>query len=166
MLHNVQPQPVTQADPTIVLDQNFASNSVEEMRKLGAKNAVPPLAPSTHLKNITTGLIFPWTAALAEQRDILVNCDENGNTDPAVWKKTMMSEQDLPDQTNLMQQAYASLHKPQVQMPESFMQAPPPQMNAPVQMPHGAQTLDKYLDSVGVTPESAQTLEQLSQMMD
>lgn len=166
MLHNVQPQPVMQADPTIVLDQNFADNAVEEMRKLGAKNVTPPLAPSTHLKNIKTGIIFPWTAALAEQRDILVNCDENGNTDPAVWQKTMMSEQDLPDQTDLMQQAYANLHKPQVQMPENFMQAPPVQMNAPEQMPHGAQTLDKYLDSVNVTPESTQTLEQLSQIME
>lgn len=166
MLNNVQPQPVTQADPTIILDQNFADNAVEEMRKLGAKNAVPPLAPSTHLKNIHTGIIFPWSAALAEQRDILVNCDENGNTDPAVWQKTMLSEQDLPDQANLMQQAYANLRKPTVQMPENFMQASPPQMNATVQMPHGAQPLDRYLDSVNVTPESAQTLEQLSQMME
>lgn len=166
MLHNAQPQPVTQADPAIVLDQNFASNAIEEMRKLGAKNVAPPLAPSTHLKNIKTGVIFPWTAALAEQRDILVNCDENGNTDPVVWQKTVMAEQDLPDQADLMQRAYANLHKPQVQMPESFMQAPPPQMNAPVEMPHGAQTLDKYLDGVGVTAESAQSLEQLSQMME
>lgn len=168
MLRNVQPQPVTQADPTIVLDQNFAINAVEEMRKLGAKNVAPPLAPSTHLKNIKTGLIFPWTAALAEQRDILVNCDENGNTDPAVWRQTMLTEQDLPDQTDLMQQAYANLCKPEVRLPQcdGFMQAPPAQINATGQMPHGAQTLDKYLDSVNVTPESAQTLEQLSQIME
>lgn len=168
MLNNVQPQPVTQADPTIVLDQNFASNAMEEMRKLGAKNVTPPLAPSTHLKNIKTGIIFPWTAALAEQRDILVNCDANGNTDPAVWKQTVRSEQELPDQSDLMQQAYANLHKPQVQIPqtESFMQAPPPQMNAPVQMPHGAQSLDKYLDSANIAQESVQALEQLNQIME
>lgn len=163
MRYNVQPQPVTQADPTIVLDQNFANNAMEEMRKLGAKNAVPPLAPSTHLKNTKTGLIFPWSAALAEQRDILVNCDEYGNTDPAVWKQTMLSDQELPDQSSLMQQAYASLHKTRQ---ENFMQSPPPQMNVPTQMPHGAQTLDKYLDSVNITQESAQALEQLSQIME
>lgn len=163
MQYNVQPQPVTQADPTIVLDQNFANNAMEEMRKLGAKNAAPPLAPSTHLKNIKTGIIFPWTAALAEQRDILVNCDVNGNTDPAAWQKTVRNEQDVPDQNVLMQQAYANLHKPK---PESFMQAPPVQMNEPAQMPYGAQTLDKYLDSVNIAKESAQTLEQLSQMME
>lgn len=162
MLHNVQPQPVTQADPTIVLDQSFADNATAEMRKLGAVNAAPPLAPSTHLKNIKTGIIFPWSAALAEQRDILVNCDASGNTDPAVWKQSMLSEQNLPDQSELMQQAYANLSKPQ--QPQGFMQAPPPQLNAPAEMPHGAQTLDKYLDDI--TQESAQTLVQLSQMME
>lgn len=162
MQHNTQPQPVTPADPVIVLDQNFAQHAMEEMRNLGAKNAEPPLAPSSHLKNVKTGVIFPWSAALAEQRDILVNCDENGNTDPAVWKKTLLQEQDLPDQSNLMEKAYASLHKPQ-----NFMQASPPQMNAPAQMPHGAQTLDKYLDGVDESKQkTTQTLEQLSQMMD
>lgn len=160
MSYNVQPQPVSQADPTIVLDQNFASNAMEEMRKLGAKNVSPPLAPSTHLKNVKTGVIFPWTAALAEQRDVLVNCDENGNTDPAVWKRTMLVEQDLPDQVDLMQQAYASLHSPQ-----GFMQVTPPVVNEQVQMPHGAQTLEKYTENPTVADESVQTLEQLSQMM-
>lgn len=168
MLHNVQPQPVTQADPVIVLDQNFATNAMEEMRKLGAKNVAPPLAPSTHLKNVQTGVIFPWTAALAEQRDVLVNCDADGNTDPAAWRRTMLAEQELPDQANLMQQAYANLRRPQEQIPkvEGFMQATPPQVNAPAQMPHNAQTLDKYLDSINVSPDSVQALEQLSQIME
>lgn len=162
MMLNAPPQPVAQADPSIVLDQNFAVNAQAEMRALGAKNIEPPLAPSTHLKNIQTGVIFPWTAALAEQRDILVNCDAMGNTDPAAWQQTVRAEQDLPDQTTLMQQAYARLQ----QKPQPFMQATPPRLNEPAPMPYGAKTLDKFLDEFNIAPESTQTLEQLSQLMD
>lgn len=166
MEFNVNPQPVAQADPTIVLDQNFANNAMAEMKRLGAKNVDPPLAPSTHLKNINTGVIFPWTAALAEHRDVLVNCDAEGNTDPAAWQRTVRKEQDMPDQAELMQQAYASLQKPQ-----GFMQSAPKQVNEPAPMPYGAQTLDKFLDNnmsatpPEVTPKSVETLEQISQMM-
>lgn len=162
MVLNVPPQPVAQADPSIVLDQNFAANAQAEMRALGAKNIEPPLAPSTHLKNIHTGVIFPWTAALAEQRDVLVNCDATGNTDPAVWQQTVRAEQDLPDQAELMQQAYAQIQR----KPQGFMQATPPQLNAPTSMPHGAQTLDKFLDGINISAESQQSLERLNQMMD
>lgn len=96
-----QPQPVRQENPEVILDEDFANNRVAKMRKMGATNAAPPLAPSTHLKNKVTGIIFPWTAALAEQRDILVNCDEFGNTDPAAWKNTMLTDEQVAEQSDL-----------------------------------------------------------------
>ncbi len=55
------------------------------LQSMGVKNAVPPLPWSPCLKNQKTGVILPWSAMLAEQRDILVNCDEQGRTDPALW---------------------------------------------------------------------------------
>jgi len=59
------------------------------MKSMGAKNVDPPLVHSSHVKNIKTGLILPWNEMLAEQRDIMVNCDANGNTDPAAWLPTV-----------------------------------------------------------------------------
>lgn len=96
-----QPQTVRQENPEVVLDEDFANNRVAKMRELGAKNAAPPLAPSTHLKNRVTGIIFPWTPALAEQRDILVNCDEFGNTDPSAWRGTMLTDDQVAAQSDL-----------------------------------------------------------------
>ena len=59
------------------------------MKSLGAKNVDPPLIRSSHVKNTKTGLVLPWNEMLAEQRDIMVNCDANGNTDPAAWLPTV-----------------------------------------------------------------------------
>lgn len=155
-----QAQPVMQADPTIVLDQHFSENAMDEMRKLGAMNAAPPLAPSTHLKNRITGVILPWTPGLAEMRDILVNCDEYGNTDPAAWKKTARREEDIPDRDELTQMAYAQLRQPE--MP--FLQREPPKLNEPVEFPAGAQTYDKFLD--GQEDANSKALNDLSQAME
>lgn len=185
MMQHMQPTPVNPANPDVILDQHFAANAMAEMSKLGAVNAAPPLAPSTHLINKNTGVIFPWSPALAEQRDVLLNCDENGNTDPAVWRRNLIPERNMMGQEELMQQAYASLRAG-----GTFMQAAPPRPNTaePVQMPHGAQTLDSYLDSVsevppvpaydnmpeppaydsaeGMSAQSADSLAQLSQAME
>lgn len=161
-----QPQPVTPVNPSIILDQNFAANSTAMMAAMGARNAAPPLSPSTHLINKTTGIIFPWTPALAMQHDVLENCDEFGNTDPAAWQKTVRDEQDVPTQEDLTEKAYASLTRATVQMPENYMQAVPPKLNEPVNT-GGAQTLDKFLDTVSdeVTPESEQAIKQMSDLM-
>lgn len=152
----IQPQPVRQENPEIILDENFANNRVAKMRELGAKNAAPPLAPSTHLINKQTGVIFPWSPALAEMRDVLVNCDENGNTDPAAWKKNVLSEQQIAEQSDLMTQAYGAIIRP-----AAFMQKPPAQVNASEQTLASEPPAEET-----VAPESAQTLEQLSQMID
>lgn len=106
-----QPRTVYQENPEIILDEDFANDRVAKMRELGAVNAAPPLAPSTHLKNKFTGVIFPWSAALAEQRDILVNCDESGNTDPEAWQPHLLSDNQIAeaDQSDLMTQAYSKI---------------------------------------------------------
>lgn len=59
------------------------------MKSMGAKNVDPPLVRSSHVKNVKTGLVLPWNEMLAEQRDILVNCDAYGNTDPSAWLPTV-----------------------------------------------------------------------------
>lgn len=59
------------------------------MKSMGAKNVDPPLVRSSHVKNVKTGLVLPWNEMLAEQRDIMVNCDANGNTDPSAWLPTV-----------------------------------------------------------------------------
>lgn len=50
------------------------------------------LARSSHLKNKRTGLVLPWNEMLAEQTDIMVNCDASGNTDPEAWEPTVNPE--------------------------------------------------------------------------
>lgn len=138
----MQPTPVAPLSSGIVLDQDFAANRVEYMRAMGAINIDPPLARSSHLKNIKTGLVLPWSPGLAEQRDIMVNCDANGNTDTAAWAGTVNpvgyteSEQDA-----LMQQAMTAItgyRKHEVPMPSQ-------EMNAPVVFPHSAKPLDEYM---------------------
>lgn len=59
--------------------------SIADLRAMGAKNTDPPLAPSPCLKVIKTGVIVPWVESMAERPDLCVNCDENGNEDPAAW---------------------------------------------------------------------------------
>jgi hypothetical protein len=46
----------------------------------------PPLPLSPCLKSIKTGVIFDWSEGLAAMPDMCVNCDENGNEDPAAWQ--------------------------------------------------------------------------------
>ena len=82
----------------------FNLNSEERagfLEHLGVKNATPPLAHSPCLKNKKTGIILPWNPMLAEQRDILECCDEQGNTDPAAWQ-AKVQEDSSEDERELM----------------------------------------------------------------
>ena len=82
----------------------FNLNSEERagfLEHLGVKNATPPLAHSPCLKNKKTGIILPWNPMLAEQRDILECCDEQGNTDPAAWQDKVQ-EGSSEDERELM----------------------------------------------------------------
>lgn len=138
----MQPTTVSPIPAEQVLDQNFALNRVEAMRAMGAKNVDPPLARSAYLKNIKTGLVLPWSQGLAEQRDIMVNCDVNGNTDPTAWVSSVnpvgytSAEQDA-----LMQQAMTAIAgRRQYEIP-----MPTQEMNQPVVFPHGARPMDEYM---------------------
>ena len=82
----------------------FNLNSEERagfLEHLGVKNATPPLAHSPCLKNKKTGIILPWNPMLAEQRDILECCDEQGNTYPAAWQDKVQ-EDSSEDERELM----------------------------------------------------------------
>lgn len=138
----MQPTTVSPIPTEQVLDQNFALNRVEAMRAMGAKNVDPPLARSPYLKNINTGLVLPWSQGLAEQRDIMVNCDASGNTDPAAWASSVNPVGYSPEEQDaLMQQAMTAIagrRQHEVLMPKQ-------EMNAPVVFPHGARPMDEYM---------------------
>lgn len=139
----MQPTPVKPVAPSIVLDQDFAANAVAHMKALGAKNVDPPLSRSAYLKNIKTGLVLPWSAGLAEQRDIMVNCDANGNTDPSAWAHTVNPVMYTADERNALHEAALNAVKgyQQYETPP----ATPMEWNPPVEMPHGARHLDEFM---------------------
>lgn len=139
----MQPTPVRPAAASIVLDQDFAANAVEHMRAMGAQNVEPPLPRSAFLKNIKTGLILPWSEGLAEQRDLMVNCDAYGNTDPSAWANTVISAENSREQQ--LDMHAAALRAVEGYTPYEVPQATQPEMNAPVVMPHGARHLDEYM---------------------
>lgn len=137
----MQPTTVAPISGGIVLDQNFAANRIESMRAMGAKNVDPPLARSAYLKNTKTGLVLPWSQGLAEQRDIMVNCDINGNTAPEAWMGSVNPvEYDAAEQAALMQQAMTAIsgrNQHEIPMPSA-------EMNQPVVFPGNARPLEEY----------------------
>lgn len=139
----MQPTPVKPAPASIVLDQNFAAHAVEYMRAMGATNTEPPLPRSQFLKNIKTGLVLPWSAGLAEQRDIMVNCDAHGNTDPSAWASTVISSENSEIEQEALHDA--AMQAVRGYTPHVVPQAEMPPPNAPVEMPHGAQHLDEFM---------------------
>lgn len=72
------------------LDGNITYQEPDErtayLASLGVANVAPPLPPSPCVKHIITGEIHQWSEAFAARPDILQNCDEQGNTDPAAWQ--------------------------------------------------------------------------------
>lgn len=86
----------------------FNKTSAEErnayMRSLGAKNIIPPLPRSSHVRNRKTGKIYPWNDLLAEQQELMECCDATGNTDPDAWMPTVISE-DVEQDSAAIQQA-------------------------------------------------------------
>lgn len=137
----MQPTTVAPISGGVVLDQNFAENRIESMRAMGATNVDPPLARSSFLKNTRTGLVLPWSQGLAEQRDIMVNCDVNGNTDPAAWASSVNPVDYDPDEQNaLMQQAMTAIsgrNQYEIPMPSAVM-------NQPVVFPNNAKSLEEH----------------------
>lgn len=137
----MQPTTVAPISGGVVLDQNFAENRIASMRAMGATNVDPPLARSAFLKNTKTGLVLPWSQGLAEQRDIMVNCDVNGNTDPVAWMNSVNPvEYNQAEQDALMQRAMTAIsgrNAYEVPMPST-------EMNQPVVFPNGAKPLEEH----------------------
>lgn len=139
----IQPTPVAPVAQSIPLDENFAANRVEAMRAMGATNVDPPLARSAYLKNIKTGVILPWTLGLAQMRDLMVNCDVNGNTDPAAWAHTVVQG----DYSTEEQQALLDEVKKQLVVQAATHAVPVPQP-APndTSLPFGAERMDQFFE--------------------
>lgn len=78
-------KPLAGYDPRTIMDTPNEEARIALMRQLGVANVDPPLPHSPCLKNIKTGVVLPWNELLAAQRDLVVCCDENGNTDEAAW---------------------------------------------------------------------------------
>lgn len=88
-----QPTVIMQSENANVFNYTDEAGRAAYMKGLGAKNIEPPLPRSSHLKNKKTGLVFPWNDMLAEQRDIMENCDASGNTDQSAWMPTVINEE-------------------------------------------------------------------------
>lgn len=77
-------------------DDVFDAKSGDELngvlRSLGAVNARPPLPHTPYVKIKKTGRILPWNPLLADQGELVENCDVNGNTDPNAWKDSVVTE--------------------------------------------------------------------------
>lgn len=96
-----EPQPIQQADGGAVFELKSENERIAYMKSLGAKNVDPPLPKSSHLKIIATGRVLPYNDMLAEQRDLVQNCDQFGNTDPAVWGQTVDTTEVSPEEHRL-----------------------------------------------------------------
>lgn len=132
----MQPTTVAPVHGEVILNQPI-EDAVAHLKALGVKNTEPPLPHSAYLKNQKTGLVLPWTIDLAEQRDLMVNCDANGNTDPVAWASSVIHEPyDALNNAALHQQAISQFAQ----------QTAPPVQPKPVlaQPPAGTQTLEEY----------------------
>lgn len=157
----LQPTPVSPVDPKIVLDENFANNRIAYMKSLGATNVDPPLPRSAFLKNIKTGVVLPWTPGLADQRDIMVNCDAEGNTDPVAWAASVDQRAYSPEeQQQLFDLAKAQLikqvDKHRANMPQGSDAAP-----NDTTLPYGAERMDVFLSR-----KSNESLDQMAQLLE
>lgn len=109
-------KPVGGVDPKILMDMDDnARQSI--MQQMGVANLQPPLPHSPCLKVIKTGVIHPWNELLAAQRDLVVCCDEQGNTDPSAWENKIVKDE-IPQRVLAMRAQNAVFAKKQT---ESFL---------------------------------------------
>lgn len=161
------PTPVKPVEPKHLLDQQFAEHAPEMMRQMGATNTEGPLPLSPYLKNIKTGVILPWSAPLAEQRDIMVNCDIDGNTDPVMWQRVDMSstvsEADMLSYVGYMQDAMAAAgdyNKYEHGVPTNNVE-----LNKPVKFPDGALPMLELAQKENFKDENSQMLANLDGLL-
>lgn len=153
------PTPVRQPDGSILLDENFAAQAPAMMKELGAVNVDGPLPRSAFLKNIKTGVVLPWSPTLAEMRDIMVNCDAQGNTDPQFWQASVNPQPYSEEEHQaLLEQAYSSLTAAGYAMHSTPSSVLNEHVDEP--MPYGAQPLADY------NPQSRAAMDNLSQLLE
>lgn len=156
-----KPTPVAPANLELVLDAAQGGDMAQALTNAGAVNAQPPLPHSSHLKNIKTGIVFPYMERMAQMRDCMVNCDQYGNTDPAAWQPTVIDSveyYDPKEQAVLMQQAIVQMDQRLVEA-----QAATPVVNNPEdrKLPYGAEFFDRH----EMTQTSEQVIDQLSALL-
>lgn len=66
---------------------------VNWMRSMGAKNVNPPLAHTKFVRIKANGRVLPWNSLLADQTELVENCDEHGNTDKAAWENDIVTDE-------------------------------------------------------------------------
>ncbi len=134
----------------------FNKGTAEErnayMRSLGAKNILPPLPRSSHVRNRKTGKIYPWNELLAEQQELMECCDATGNTDPNAWMPTVATNPDEPVNGDLLQ---AKMLRDAVaqEMTSQYLQP-----NAPVTQPQEAPLPDNTVVFTDINAESVNKL--------
>lgn len=117
-----QAKPISGYDPRSLLDAQSEAERTALMRQMGVMNVDPPLPHSPCLKIIKTGIVLPWNELLAQQRDLVVCCDETGNTDPAAWADKVVEDAPSNEVLTLMaqQSLFSENHNPyEHYMPEA-----------------------------------------------
>jgi hypothetical protein len=66
---------------------------VNWMRSMGAKNVNPPLEHTKFVRIKANGRILPWNPLLADQTELVENCDKDGNTDRAAWEQDIIADE-------------------------------------------------------------------------
>lgn len=144
---------VPQQDLRGILNERDSDARQQALHAAGAKNAVPPLPRSSHLRSKKNGIVFPWDPMLAEQRDIMECCDSTGNTDPAAWSSTVNEAEYTPAERDALlaeaqavvikqAHAFSGRHEP---MMEDVRQKG---VEEATRLPYAAQPLDTYYHGI------------------
>lgn len=145
---------VPQQDLRGILNERDSDARQQALHAAGAKNAVPPLPRSSHLRSKKNGIVFPWDPMLAEQRDIMECCDSTGNTDPEAWRSTVNEAEYTPAERDaLLAEAQAAV----IKQANAFSGKHEPTMEEittskgveeATRMPYAAQPLDAYYHGI------------------
>lgn len=82
--------------------QNYFNQQHDErmakLAEMDPANSVPALGRAPCVRIKATGMILPWHPDFAARPDLVEDCDENGNTDPASWGATFKAHDPAPAQ--------------------------------------------------------------------
>ena len=121
-------RPIGGYDPSSIMDIDDDQARLAMMRQMGVANVDPPLPHSPCLKNIRTGRVLPWNELLAAQRDLVVCCDEDGNTDEAVWGPKVIKNELSTAELNVLARQQMLVSK-ESQVTKYEHDVPNPQLN-------------------------------------